>query len=816
MSVIPEGGGPSFTAKGTVENAKKGADVELHGEWVDWKTNTGRVQQQFSVKTAYVTVNPEEAAAIQFLSSGIYKGIGEATACKIVEKLGTDIPSYIGNIKKMTQIPGISEAKASVFAAAHVKNGALYPVYRLTGGEITLGQAQKIYEKYGDDTESVLRQNPYLLVYEVDSFGFRKADDLALKAGHVYDSDERVSAGMVCSLSTAGTGEGHCFLYEQELIDRTLELLMPPTRMGAIYYQGVLNTAVPSGMNDWRETTLASLITDSPRTVDNMISAWAEADSAAMTKYEKSHRLSAEEVETLNLYTVQRADFERNLVRLLGTSACVMDGVKPEDAIRFLYKAENAGRHLISDTDPYGIRRYYDRRSYIREVVAAQTLSGCLKLPVLIEIEDDDIKSAVESFEKTSGTSLGHEQKLAVETSLKNRVSIITGGPGRGKTTIEKVIIDCWTAKGGDILLLAPTGRAAQRMSEATGAPAMTIHRALMQIKGRSAHSLPGKSLKELTSEENRTLIIIDECSMIDMTLAVDTINAFGNCHLLFIGDADQLPSVGAGEFFESLINSGTIPCTRLIECYRNSGSISNNSDIINRGGKLSELEKDHQFKIIYSKEPAVVADNIVNVYRKMLTAFDRKDICIIVPMRQRGKTSANEINRRIQAEFNPPNRLKKEFKQGLMLFREGDRVMQTKNNYNLVGTKGIHQIEGVFNGETGEIVKISDSASGLRTEILFDDGKKVIYSHMDMAQLTLAYAITAHKSQGSEYPCVIMAFVDGDYMLLCRKIIYTAESRGKQMVILLGSPSAIQRSISNAVYAKRNTALAERLRAFA
>lgn len=804
ISVIPDGG-KQFVAIGTVENAKKGATVTMHG---DWEFSQKMNQMQFKIKNSYVEIDAKEAAAIQFLSSGAFKGIGEATACQIVSTLGSDLYSYMLDAKKLMKVPKISESKANGFTLSFKENGKYFVPFIITGGEITLNQAKKIFDKYGTDTEQTLKNNPYLLVYDIDSFGFHKADKIALKSGHKYDGKERIFAGMVCALKNAAQNSGHCFLYESELLRDATELLLPITQMSSIFYQDVLNTAIPGNMADWRDTALADLITNHSTVVNNIVQKWN--DRKSIDAYEKKYSFTSDEMDTLRIYVEKKLGFEDMMRNILKSDACYLDGVPLKEALITLYQQENRDSYLISDTDSYGIRRFYERRTYLIEHTVADDMRTILQKQPSIIVEDNFIKNIISEYENNSQTSLGHEQKLAVACSLKNRISIITGGPGRGKTTIEKVIIDGWTKKGGDVLLLAPTGRAAQRMSEATGAFAMTIHRALLAIRTRRVEeeASTGKPLTELIKDDNKTLVIIDESSMIDMNLVSTTLKVFSKCHLLFIGDAEQLPCVGIGDFFENIISSGIVPCTRLIECYRNSGSISHNSDVILNGGRIKDLMNDHMFKTVLCKEAEVCQTNIVLLYQRALKEYDKKDICIIVPLRQNRKTSANELNKLIQEKFNPKNSLKKEVKSGASVFRVGDRVMQTKNNYQLSGTKGIKKITGVFNGETGEIMDINDDT----VKVLFDDGKIVFYNSLDISQLTLAYATTVHKAQGSEYPCVIMAFTDGDYMLLCRKIIYTAASRGKKIVYLVGSPSAIQKAISNSVYEKRNTALSERM----
>lgn len=809
VSVVPSGSGKQFTALGKIENAKKGASVTLEGEW-EVSPKTG--QNQFKVKNAFTEVDPAETAAIRYLSSGAFKGVKEALACSIVETLGTDIRKYLGNKKKLMSVPKVGEIKADAIIECYLESASYFTPYELTGGDISLNQAKKICDKYGADVESVLKNNPYLLVYDISGFGFHKADTIALKSGHKYDGKNRIYAGIICALKNAAQDAGHCFLYEDELLTRSLDLLLPLTQMSSIYYQDVLNTAIPGNYEEWRGTALASLVTNNPRIATNIVEKWGN-DRKAEDNYIKKYDFTSEEIETIRIYGSKRDEFETMLKDILNSESVNLDHVAIADVMVQLFQTNTRDAHLICDLDNLGRRRYYEREVFLTEMMVAQYLVNMLAKDLSLEIPQGVIDREIDRYEKETNRTLGPEQKKAVSSFRTKRVTGITGGPGRGKTTIETIIIRAWEACGGDVLLLAPTGRAAQRMSEATGAFAMTIHRALIASVNRNIQMpdeelFGGKTLADLSAAGNKTLVIIDESSMCDMTLIRRTLKQFADCHMLFIGDANQLPCVGIGDFFDSIIKCGVVPFTRLIECYRNSGSISYNSDVIESGGRIKDLTTDHMFKLHMEEDAETTQSNVLQIYNKALGTFDKKDIAVIVPLRQRGKTSANELNRLIQEKFNPHAKNKPEIKVSNGVFRVGDRVMQTKNNYQLTGTKKLRPIRGVFNGETGEIADIKPDD----ITVIFDDEKVVHYSVYDISQLSLCYAITVHKSQGSEYKCVIMAFTNGDYQLLCRKIIYTAESRGKQIVYLLGNPAAIQKSMSNAYYEQRNTALDERI----
>lgn len=807
VTVIPKDGSAKVTAVGVMPNAVEGAKVILYGTWQEYVFKTGQKQQQFKVSKFEIAEIDRTAVALTKFFSDYLKGAGTKLAITMVDTLGTSPDSYMLDASKLIRVKGISEKRAQTFIEDYKTARQYLPVYELTGGEVTKLQAEKIFLKYGSKTEKILRRNPYILIYEIKGFGFSIADKIALGSGLKTDSPERIEAGIVCSLRTASQNDGHAFMFEQDLIEQTQAFLMPVKNMKYIFYTDVLQTEVPSDTSEWYGSSLAELLTNHSRIVENMLKKWEQDDRSAMLMYEKKYLLSSDDMETLAAFSNARNDLKRKIRDVLNKKSVYLDGhplVKKlsseRDVMDVLFEKENIDKYIVADVNEHGLHRYYERKNYLSEEYIAETIATMLNKPVSIPIEEDFIRQKISEFEVFSNTTLGHEQKLAVETSLLNRVSIITGGPGRGKTMIEKVIISIWKASGGAVLLLAPTGRAAQRMAESTGVSASTIHRVL---NWKNAPALSNH-----TREGNKTLVIVDEASMLDMNLATRLLHTFTENHILFIGDADQLPCVGVGTVFEDLIKSGKVPFTVLEECYRNAGSISQNSDLINRGARLKDLQTDHMFKTWFCKEPEEIADNILTLYKRALQNYTAKDISVIVPLRQNRKTSANELNKRIQEECNPKAPGKNEVRVGYNLFREGDRCIQTKNNYQLMGMKNGKPVEGVFNGECGTIASIRNGSA----EVLFDDGKRVFYNTLDMNQLSLAYATTVHKSQGAEYPVVIVGISQGDYLLLCRKILYTAVSRGKKIDYLVGDPVAIQKCISNSYYETRNTSLASRI----
>lgn len=791
LNIKPQNG-KLFTALGNIEYPIKNAGVVLIGEWVE---NKSRHEMQFKFRQAFCSgIDTKDAAAIKFLS-GTIKGIGDNTAREIVEEFGNNIDEIMETPKQLLKIKGISNSKLPGIISSYALTRPLFGIYAVTGGEITPNQAEKIYKKFGDKSQEILKNNPYMITYVVDGFGFKRADALAKKCGYKYDSRERLSAGITYCLKTAATETGHCFLYADELKESALDLLFPITEMVTVMYQDVLKTTIPNDLVYWNTSNLGILIHDHPKIVKNMLSKWH--DSEEREKYYTKHELSSEEIDTIDIYLAKLEMMEDAFNSLLDEFSYDMSDFATDKALEFLYRTENSAKYLVKCKDNCNVETFYERENYILEQQVTQLLSHMLTKPVSIDIPDSVITTEIQSYENETGNVLGEEQIEAVRNTLTNRISIITGGPGRGKTTIESIIIRIWELCGGNIISLAPTGRASQRMAESTGHNAFTIHR----------------KMYEQTLGDQKTLILADEMSMANLNLVKKLLSKAGDCHIVFIGDADQLPCIGIGDFFADIIKSGIVPCVKLITCYRNSGSIAENCDIINAGGKLRELKKDNMTKICLSSDAMSVQSNILSFYGKMLETYKKADIGIIVPQRQRGTTCTTVLNKMIQDKFNPPAPNKKEMMIKGVIFREGDRILHTKNNYDIVCSKNNREIMGVFNGETGEIISINPEAETMR--IMFDDGKVASYEKASLYQIDLAYAITVHKAQGSEYPCLIMGFVNGDYNLLSRKIFYTGASRAKKILGIFGMPAAIQRAISNANFTERHTLLWYRLKEY-
>ena len=440
-------------------------------------------------------------------------------------------------------------------------------------------------------------------------------------------------------------------------------------------------------------------------------------------------------------------------------------------------------------------RRLYLKSFYWAERRTAEHVKRILRAPC--SFRPIDASRAVAWWERKAGFTLANQQSTALERCLGSKFSIITGGPGVGKTTIIRALVDIYTERKLRLVLAAPTGRAAKRMTESVGAPAQTIHRLLKwnPVTNRFTYD-----------EENRyeaDVFIFDETSMIDINLAKDLLSAIpDSAAVVWVGDTDQLPSVGAGSVLGDLIKSGAVASTRLDHIFRqdSSGLIVLNAHHVNAGEPLEVRQGDTDFYFMRCEDPAQCVQRAIDF---MTTRIPRKfgldplaDVQILTPMR-RNLLGTENLNVELQKALNPTGDA---VIRGGTTFRTGDRVMQLRNNYE----------KDVYNGDVG-FVKAVDPAD--RRLVVTFDGRPVTYEAGDLDELVLAYAMTIHKSQGSEYPAVIVILHTQHYVMLQRNLLYTAITRGKKLVLLMGVPYAIDQAIKNNTVRERRTTLAERLK---
>ena len=796
ISVKPKQGS-AFTALGTVRQPSKNAGIVLYGNFV-W----ARGEKQFKIIESMCVIDHEKIAARSFLST--LNMIGETKAEAITDLLGSDVEAIFEHPSCLLEIKGINNSTLEKIKKSYKEKQCLWSIYKVAAGDgdLTENQAKSIYKKYGDKSAEILKKHPYQLIKNLKNFGFLKTDKIAEKCGIKKDDPERIKAAIKYVISEETNQNGHCFLYESGLTDKCMELLYPLKFIRNTYYEDVLDTKAPTNRIAFLETSLGAMMHNSERAFKNMLDAWD--NEKAVERYMKKYDLSTEEQQAVTVYLNNRIKFNNLIKNTLEDGAVDMSGLDLIDIETKMHLPEYEDAWFIKSKDEFGCSTFYEKEIYALEIRVAQLFIGITNDPYnVVKLNEETIRQRISEIERSRGYTFGEEQINAVVTSVLYRCTVITGGPGRGKTATIELVADFWESQGNDykVIMLAPTGRASQRMKESTGHEAKTIHRHILT----DAHIKGNK----------KTMFIVDESSMIDLTLAEKLLDAVGDGRLVLVGDVNQLPCVGIGKFFEDVICSSIIPCTRLIKCYRNSGSISQNADIINNGGKPEDLIKDNMTKIAYLETAIDVRDTIPIIYKKALETYDPSEICILTPMRKRGVSCVDSLNKLIQSKFNPPKKDSNEFKiRDGMVLRVNDRVIYTRNNYNiecmLPKTDGwMEPSLGIFNGETGMVAEIK----GEYIKVVFDDGKTSWLNKESARDLDLAYAITIHKSQGSEYKCLILALTTSDFKLLKSRLFYTGESRARTILYLIGMKKAFWRAMTTQDDDNRNTTLVYWLR---
>ena len=466
------------------------------------------------------------------------------------------------------------------------------------------------------------------------------------------------------------------------------------------------------------------------------------------------------------------------------------------------------------ETDWYYLKPLYTAEKNVAERIYMMNRSKNVK-------HIDNFEKELAKQEKSLEIILSEKQREALKGVNENNVSIITGGPGTGKTTIIKSLIDIYKSKKKKVVLCAPTGRAAKKMSEATGEEAKTIHR-LLEIGKIDDDRLSNvdADFKPIDAD----VIVIDEMSMVDIFIMNYITKAiYLGTKLVLVGDSNHLPSVGAGSVLKDLIESNTIPTVNLDKIFRQAAKsdIIVNAHKVNNGemfvDKKEREESNNDFFYINEQNVEKIVSQIVSLSTGRLSKYGdydfSKDIQVLTPTKK-GALGTKELNRVLQENINPEKEGKKERKYGDITFREGDRVMQVKNNYDIFWDREIDGFyetgTGVFNGEFGKIEKIDNEEKQIKIE--FDDGKIAWYMFSELEQLELAYAITIHKSQGSEFNVVIMALPQAAPMLLTKNLLYTGITRAKKLLIIFGSGNVVKYMINNSDSKKRNTGLKYKL----
>ena len=449
----------------------------------------------------------------------------------------------------------------------------------------------------------------------------------------------------------------------------------------------------------------------------------------------------------------------------------------------------------------------------------ANTATMLKQLNVSYDVPDLEIEERVRRIEKQTGMELDEHQMTAVKEAVRNGLLIITGGPGTGKTTTINTIIKYFEMEGLDIFLAAPTGRAAKRMSETTGFEARTIHR-MLELNG-GVDGAAGFERNEQNPLET-DIVIIDEMSMVDISLMHALLKAVAvGTRLILVGDVNQLPSVGPGSVLRDIIRSHECNVVMLTKIFRQASTsdIIVNAHKINQGEEVTLDNKSMDFFFLKRYDADVIISVVLQLIKQKLPKFvdaTPYDIQVLTPMRK-GLLGVERLNGILQRYLNPPSPQKREKEHGDILFREGDKIMQTRNNYQLeweIRTKyglSVDKGTGVFNGDMGIVREINDFAETMTVE--FDEGRMVEYPYKLLDELELAYAITIHKSQGSEYPAVVIPLLSGPSMLMNRNLLYTAVTRARKCVTLVGNEVTFAQMVQNTSQQKRYSGLCDRLK---
>jgi len=691
--MIINSNGEYITTVGKIPLVNEGESVELTGDFVAHS----KYGEQFSVTSVKLKPPTTCEGIIRYLSSGLIKGVGIITATNIVKQFKESTLDIIEfNPTRLAEVRGVSERKAleiaeEVSAVRKMQNAVML----MQNYNIGTNLAIKIYNFYQDNTEAILKNNPYKLTEDIDGIGFFTADKIAQNMGIKADSKFRFRAGIVHCLKDNCDKGGNTYVTDANLENELFELLrLDGDKLKVVYKE-------------------------------------------------------------------------------------VVEDLVGDDIIKKLTK---------NDDTIYALTKYFNLEKIV---------SATLKLYTLNSVDNEiNIDNNIDLYEQINKIKMHSAQREAVKMAISNGVSIITGGPGTGKTTIIKCIMQIFKEMGKRVKLLAPTGRAAKRMSESCGVESSTIHRAL-EVDFNSPQMFRYNHLNKLPYD----VVIVDEISMVDIQLMYYLLRALKrNTQIVFVGDKDQLPSVGAGNVLSDMLQSDVINKVCLTQIYRQSENslIITNAHAINEG-KMPKLDNNSSdFFFTEKSDSSDILNTIIDMCVSRIPKYlniDSSRVQVLAPMKA-GICGIDNLNKCLQDRLNPAVKFASELSTDKVTYRMGDRVMQTSNNYEREWTKDFEKGSGVFNGDIGTITDINMLTGELM--VTFEDGRETKYLKGDLGEITLSYAITIHKSQGSEFDVVIMPLVGGPPMLLTRNLLYTAVTRAKKMVVLVGSNACIRRMIKN------------------
>ena len=692
--------GKLITAVGMLSCVDAGEELKMSGSWVVHPT----FGSQFKV-SAFERKLPKNAGdMLRYLSSGTIKGIGPATAEKIVERFGDETFDILEHYpERLAEIKGISREKADRLCEEFKKQFAVREtmIYLEKYG-MNPTECLNAYKVLGSNAVARVTENPYCLCNLKIGISFDRADEIATSYGLSINPVYRERAGILHILSH-NLANGHTCLPRDKIIEPACELL----------------------------------------------------------------QCSPDEAETIIDNLVEDKEIAEEFI----------------DSRSFLFM-------------PF---------MYMAEKNIADRIKVMLRFP---PAKGKSLDSDIDAIERKKKIRFEQKQREAIMTAVQKGLLVLTGGPGTGKTTTLNGILELYEKQKLRVLLAAPTGRAAKRMSEVTGREAKTLHRLLEVVFGENDRQSFSRNAENPLEAD---AVIIDELSMVDVQLFWGLLDALPlGCRLVMVGDSDQLPPVGAGNVLHDIIETGLLPVVSLTEVFRQAmeSLIVTNAHRIVKGEYPVLDEKEKDFFFLQRDNVISAASTVVDLYTKRLPkAYGYNpinDIQIICPSRK-GETGTVNLNRALQQIINPPSKDKDELESAGRILREGDKVMQIKNNYDIVWTKGRQTGEGVFNGDIGVIQTVNHNNHFMK--IQFDD-RTALYPFENAKELEHAYAVTVHKSQGCEFETVIMPASAVVPQLCYRNLLYTAVTRAKNRMIVVGSQSVIQQMVDNDKKTRRYSAL--------
>lgn len=694
--------GEAVTVVGPIGELTIGSKIECLGNW-DMHPSFGR---QFKAESVSQTLPADAAGILKYLSSGVIRGVREATAAKIVEAFGVNTFDVIENEpQRLATIKGINASKARQISKEFKSQFmARETIIALTSLGLSQGQAIKAYSLFKAEAVDIVKSNPYSLIGGATGITFDNADEIVEHLEKRPPFECRAQAGL-CYIVRHNLGNGHTCIPRDKIYTPASNLL----ECGSDDVDIALDNAIEGKM----------------------------------------------------------------LVQ------------KQIDGRDFLFLPE----------------------IYAAEASIADRITIMTHFP---PNESEIFASEIFAFEEANGIEFDEKQRHAIEVAVNKGLLILTGGPGTGKTTTVKGIINLMKNRGLKVCLAAPTGRAAQRMEELTGFEAKTIHR-LLEVEYKD-NSVTPDFVHNMRNPLDCDAVIVDELSMVDVTVFAALLDALPlHCRLIMVGDRDQLPPVGAGNVLSDMIESRVIDVVTLDKVFRQamkSRIVTNAHRVVKGEMPVIDNSADSDFFLLNENSKYNAPRKILDLVTSRLPAgygFEpMRDIQVLCPSRM-GEVGTQSINAILQASLNPPTKEKKEIRYKGYILREGDRVMQVKNNYDVPWFKAGENGSGVFNGDIGILTRI-DRANDI-INVRFDD-REAMYSLENVRELELAYAMTVHKSQGSEFAAVVMPVIATPPKLAYRNLFYTALTRAKSLLVLVGNEAGIKQMVDNDKKSRRYSAL--------